>query len=256
MTEIEKVKSEIKVLEAKLSLLEEMENHKMTLKDEGKFYFVHHNDKLYHRMEYTHIPIVWWFENVNTFEHPVPMHRKVMDGELNKTLEQLYQEQIAVKETAQERGERVHKEVEELLNGEEYKLWKKERNKTEVLENLRNSLQEMANGELKPIDDIMEEVKKLQEKNWSYKITDEHGETNPYKQYLNSEKEWKPKPQEPEEQKFKEIPELLDQLDALSEFHPLPTAVWRDIRKLMFLSYDKGYSKGGYDTHMKYAGTD
>ena len=31
-----------------------------------------------------------------------------------------------------------------------------------------------------------EEVKKLQEKEWSYKITDEHGETNPYLQYLNS----------------------------------------------------------------------
>jgi hypothetical protein len=30
------------------------------------------------------------------------------------------------------------------------------------------------------------EVKKLQEKEWSYKIADEHGETNPYKQYLNS----------------------------------------------------------------------
>ena len=47
-----------------------------------------------------------------------------------------------------------------------------------------------------------------------------------------------------EEQKFKEIPELLDQLDALSEFYPLPTAVWKDIRKLMFLSYDEGYTKG------------
>jgi hypothetical protein len=124
MTEIEKVKSEIKVLEAKLSRLKEMENHKMTLKDEGKFYFVHHNDKLYHRMEYTHIPNVWWFENVNTLEHPVPMHRKVMDGELNKTLEQLYQEQIAVKETAQERGDRIHKEVEKLL--EVKKLQEKE----------------------------------------------------------------------------------------------------------------------------------
>jgi hypothetical protein len=123
MTEIEKVKSEIKVLEAKLSRLKEMENHKMTLKDEGKFYFVHHNDKLYHRMEYTHIPIVWWFENVNTLENPVPMHRKVMDGELNKTLEQLYQEQIAEKETTQERGDRIHKEVEKLLSENENK-WK------------------------------------------------------------------------------------------------------------------------------------
>ena len=33
-----------------------------------------------------------------------------------------------------------------------------------------------------------EEVKKLQQKEWTYKITDEHGETNPYKQYLSSKK--------------------------------------------------------------------
>lgn len=33
-----------------------------------------------------------------------------------------------------------------------------------------------------------EEVNTLQEKEWTYKITDEKGETNPYKQYLNSKK--------------------------------------------------------------------
>ena len=59
-----------------------------------------------------------------------------------------------------------------------------------------------------------------------------------------------------QKQIFYEIPELLDQVDALMEFHPLPTAVWRDIRKLMVLSYEKGYSKGEYDTHMKYASYD
>lgn len=96
---------------------------KMALKDAGRFHFVHYNDKLYHRMEYTHIPIVWWFENVNTLENPVPLHMKVMDGELNKTLEQLYQEQIAEKETTQERGERIHKEVEKLLSKNENE-WK------------------------------------------------------------------------------------------------------------------------------------
>lgn len=33
-----------------------------------------------------------------------------------------------------------------------------------------------------------EEVNTIQEKEWTYKITDEKGETNPYKQYLNSKK--------------------------------------------------------------------
>lgn len=32
------------------------------------------------------------------------------------------------------------------------------------------------------------EVEKLQEKEWTYKVTDEKGETNPYKQYMNSVK--------------------------------------------------------------------
>jgi hypothetical protein len=59
-----------------------------------------------------------------------------------------------------------------------------------------------------------------------------------------------------QKQIFYEIPELLDQLDALMEFYPLPTQVVRDMKKLMVLSYEKGYSKGEYDTHMKYAGTD
>ncbi len=73
--------------------------------------------------------------------------------------------------------------------------------------------------------------------------------------YLKQMTEYQPKPQTLE-QKFEEIPELLDQVDALMEFYPLPTQVGRDIKKLMILSYDKGYSRGGYDTHMKYAGTD
>jgi hypothetical protein len=46
------------------------------------------------------------------------------------------------------------------------------------------------------IDDLAE---KLLPDDHPYKIADEHGETNPYLQYLNSVKEWEPKPQEPEE---------------------------------------------------------
>ena len=56
-----------------------------------------------------------------------------------------------------------------------------------------------------------------------------------------------------QKQIFYEIPELLDQVDALMEFYPLPSQVGKDIKKLMVLSYEKGYSKGEYDTHMKYA---
>lgn len=52
-----------------------------------------------------------------------------------------------------------------------------------------------------------------------------------------------------QKQIFNEIPELLDQLDALMEFYPLPSPVWKDIRKLMILSYDKGHRDGYDDGH-------
>lgn len=196
---------------------------KMTLKDEGKFYFVHYNHKLYHRMEYTHIPVVWWFENVNTLENPVPLHKKVMDGELIKTLEQLYQEQI-VEETTQERGERIHKEVEELLSEDENE-WKSvalrfgeqlvsigpcgyyDFTPDEWLEWALNAYEKLADDWLSLLkkEKIKQEkveksvVEKLLPDDYPYKIADEHGELNPYKQYLNSEKKFEPTPQTPEE---------------------------------------------------------
>ena len=55
---------------------------------------------------------------------------------------------------------------------------------------------------------------------------------------------------------YKELEDLLDQLQALAEQNSITVPVWNDMRKLMMLSYERGYSKGEYDTHMKYAGTD
>lgn len=55
---------------------------------------------------------------------------------------------------------------------------------------------------------------------------------------------------------YTELEDLFDQLLSLQEFKYIPTQVYRDMRKLMMISYERGYSKGGYDTHMKYAGTD
>lgn len=60
--------------------------------------------------------------------------------------------------------------------------------KEKVMENLKTSLQELANGDVRPIDDVMEEVRTLQEKEWTYKFTDEKRKWNPYKQYLNGVK--------------------------------------------------------------------
>jgi hypothetical protein len=60
-----------------------------------------------------------------------------------------------------------------------------------------------------------------------------------------------------DQQKYTELEELLDQVQALGEFGYITnSAVIMDIRKLLVMSYTKGYSKGEYDTHMKYAGHD
>jgi hypothetical protein len=60
--EIELLKQEIKVLEAKLSLLEEIEKHnakpKMTLEISGKFEIVSYNGEVYYRLEYP-TNVVW-----------------------------------------------------------------------------------------------------------------------------------------------------------------------------------------------------
>jgi hypothetical protein len=55
---------------------------------------------------------------------------------------------------------------------------------------------------------------------------------------------------------YKELEDLLDQLQALAEQNSITVPVWNDMRKLMMISYERGYSKGEYNTHMKYAGTD
>jgi len=190
--EIEKVKAQIKVLEKKLSFLEELEKQpKMTLANSGEFAVVSYNYKLYYRFEYPDSGNFSWYKTQDVPKGYVTgVFEPVTDAETERLLEGLYYNHIEVKKEKEQRQKEL----------------------------------------------VREGVK------WC--------EENPDKDPLD----WL-KPQTPE-QKFKEIPELLDQLDALSEFHPLPTVVWRDIRKLMFLSYDKGYSKGEYDTHMKYAGTD
>jgi hypothetical protein len=50
------------------------------------------------------------------------------------------------------------------------------------------------------------------------------------------------------EQRYKELEELLDQVQALGEFGYITnSATIMDIRRLLVMSYTKGYSKGAYD---------
>ena len=98
MTEKEQIQNQIQELQEKLQKLEEVENKKMEFEDEGRFHSFHYNGKSYHRLEYTVIPIVWWFVSLSTLEYPIPVYEKVMNSELNKKLEELYQKQIVPEE--------------------------------------------------------------------------------------------------------------------------------------------------------------
>jgi hypothetical protein len=74
MTEIEKVRQEIKVLEAKLSLLEEIEKHnakpKMTFKDEGEFDIVSYNGYVYCRLKYP-TDVIWYSKSMTGILEPI-----------------------------------------------------------------------------------------------------------------------------------------------------------------------------------------
>jgi hypothetical protein len=202
LNSVESIKAEIKLLQSKLEFYEEIEKQPKSL-----------------------------FEFIHNLGYSIDCSWEIVDAVEDFLKSKGYPSTLQRPETLQERGDRIHKEMEELVN----------------------KLQEK-NREIKAETDYL--IGKVQHKT---KIADKDGNDYKSEPITNEEllkSNWEPKPQEPEEQKFKEIPELLDQLDALMETYPLPTVVWRDIRKLMFLSYDKGYSKGGYDTHMKYAGTD
>lgn len=71
---------------------------KMELVLDGDFVYVSYDDKRYYRMSYKNPEVVWWFENLATLECPFPHFAKIIDGKLNKKLENLYQEQVVVKE--------------------------------------------------------------------------------------------------------------------------------------------------------------
>lgn len=68
-TDIQKTESEIKVLQAKLELLKEIEKHKsqpkMHLENEGKFDLISYNNEIYYRLEYP-TAILWYKRKFNT----------------------------------------------------------------------------------------------------------------------------------------------------------------------------------------------
>jgi hypothetical protein len=95
MTEIEKVKGEIKVLEKKLALLEEIERHnakpKMHLENEGEFSIVSYADEIYYRLEYP--TAVIWYKRKDRFSNDM-MLVLILDLETHRLLEDMWNNQV------------------------------------------------------------------------------------------------------------------------------------------------------------------
>ena len=97
--EIEKVKAQIKVLEKKLSFLEEIEKQpKMTLANSGEFDVVSYNYKLYYRFEYPDSDNFSWYKTQDVPKGYVTgVFEPVTDAETERLLEGLYYNYIQVK---------------------------------------------------------------------------------------------------------------------------------------------------------------
>ena len=88
---------------------------KMILQQEGDYAVVSYNDTTYYRFM-NETTFAWYIKKGVSVTHPVPTLVMITDGETERLLDGLYYNHIEVKkETAQERGERVHNEMEELV---------------------------------------------------------------------------------------------------------------------------------------------
>jgi hypothetical protein len=117
MTEIEKVKAEIKVLEKKLSFLEEIEKQpRMNLEQEGEYAVVSYHDKVYYRLE-GEDTFSWYIKKDVSDNYHIhyrsPNLVMVEDAETERLLEGLYYNHIQVKKekVAQEPEENEWKSV-------------------------------------------------------------------------------------------------------------------------------------------------
>lgn len=95
MTELEELKAQIKVLEKKVALLEEIEKTpipKMELLKDGSVYCVDYNNTTYYRMKYRHgdVWVKWWRQNDDGTQLT-----RVDDAETFRLLEYLFASDIS-----------------------------------------------------------------------------------------------------------------------------------------------------------------
>jgi hypothetical protein len=95
MNEIEKTKQEIKMLQSKLSFLEEIETHnakpKMHLENEGEISIVSYDGDVYYRLEYPNAII--WYKRKDRFANDM-MLVLILDLETHRLLEDKWNNQV------------------------------------------------------------------------------------------------------------------------------------------------------------------
>jgi hypothetical protein len=93
--QIELLKQEIKMLQSKLSFLEEIERHnakpKMHLENEGEFGIVSYNDEIYYRLEYP--TAIIWYKRKDGFSNDM-MLVLILDLETHRLLEDMWNNQV------------------------------------------------------------------------------------------------------------------------------------------------------------------
>ncbi len=228
--EIEKTKAEIKVLEAKLSLLEEMEKHQKSPAEEAF-------KRFFGRYPVTDIADTCW--DGHSWAHfEAGYHSAKEDYKYQPTPQT--PESNEWRTAALNFGENlcdIGPYGYYAMTADEWLEWAKSAFEKIVSEWLQLMHKEKSKK-------IMNDVKDLQEKDWTYKVTDEKGETNPYKQYLNNvdNEEYLYKKYTPEETE-KSLKDAMKQAKAQGVFDEAEPETLKQLLKKWELDFSANWAK-------------
>ena len=167
----------------------EIQEPQMTIDKSGNVDVISYNQKYYYRMGFSSTGPSWLVRNIGNNALII-----VDDPETLVKLEKLYEDMILDTGGIEEPEENEWKNVAlkfgrsrlVIIPHNYYELSPDEWFRWAVFS--YNNYMEQRDKECVYTPKSQEEVEKLQEKEWTYKITDEHGEVNHYKQHLNPKK--------------------------------------------------------------------
>jgi hypothetical protein len=166
MTEIEQVKAEIKMLEKKLSFLEEIEKQpQMTLQQEGDYDVVSYNNTTYYRLM-GEVTFSWYIKKGVSATYPFPTLVMITDGETERLLEGLYYNHIEVKKEKEQRQKELVRESVKWCEEHPDKDpldWVKPQTPEQVADGLKEAFREavkqgVVSSADKPKDDFMDKM--------------------------------------------------------------------------------------------------